>query len=291
MQVALHAGAHMTDEDRLITCLAENRETLARFGTNVPPPPSYRKLLRDILQHAQDAGLAGDARDVVIDAISTEDVTDRLVLSNQGFFGTPKMAVGGPILYPAADMRLSLFRQIFAGDEIELFLGLRNPAMFLPALLRGTPYTSVARLLNDNDPADMRWSELIARIRTAHPDMPITVWCNEDTPLIWSQIVREMAGIDATVPIAGEFALLSEIMTKPGLQRFHAYLQAHPNMTEVQKRRVIAAFLDKFADEEAIEEELDTPGWTDEIVARLSDLYDEDLYEIQRIDGVQMITP
>jgi len=291
MQVALHAGAHMTDEDRLLTCLSENRETLARFGTNVPPPASYRKLLRDILQHAQEDRLAEDARDVVIDAISTDDVTDRLVLSNQGFFGTPKMAVAGPILYPAADMRLSLFRQLFAGDRLELFFGLRNPAMFLPALLRGTPYSSVARLLNDNDPTEMRWSELIARIRTAHPDLPITVWCNEDTPLIWSQIVREMAGIDATVPIAEEFALLSEIMTKPGLQRFHAYIEAHPGMTEVQKRRVIAAFLDKFADEAAIEAEPDVPDWTEELVARLTELYDEDLYEIERLDGVQMITP
>jgi hypothetical protein len=137
----------------------------------------------------------------------------------------------------------------------------------------------------------MRWSELIARIRNAHPDLPITVWCNEDTPLIWSQIVREIAGIDATVPIAGEFALLSEIMTKPGLQRFHAYIDSHPGMTEVQKRRVIAAFLDKFADEAAIEEELDVPGWTEAVVNRLTELYDEDLYEIQRLDGVQMITP
>ncbi|GAW36189.1 hypothetical protein RA2_03259 [Roseovarius sp. A-2] len=291
MQVALHAGAHMTDEGRLITCLASNRETLARFGTNVPPTVSYHKLLRDILQLAQKGPLSDEAREVVVDAISTEDVTDRLVLSNHGFFGTPKMAVAGPILYPAADKRLSQFRQIFADDRLELFFGLRNPAMFLPALLHGTPYSSVARMLDDNDPTAIRWSELIARIRNAHPDLPITVWCNEDTPMIWSQIVREMAGIDATVPITGEFALLSEIMTKPGLQRFNAYVDSHPGMTEVQKRRVIAAFLDKFADEAAIEEELDVPGWTEDVVTRLTELYDEDIYEIQRLDGIQMITP
>mgnify|MGYP000318398589 CR=1 FL=1 len=72
MQVALHAGAHMTDEGRLITCLASNRETLARFGTNVPPTVSYHKLLRDILQLAQKGPLSDEAREVVVDAISTE---------------------------------------------------------------------------------------------------------------------------------------------------------------------------------------------------------------------------
>ena len=44
-------------------------------------------------------------------------------------------------------------------------------------------------------------------------------------------------------------------MSKEGMQRFAAYLKSHPDMTEIQKRRVISAFLDKFALEEEIEEE------------------------------------
>jgi hypothetical protein len=34
------------------------------------------------------------------------------------------------------------------------------------------------------------------------------------------------------------------------MQRFAAYLKSHPEMTEIQKRRVISTFLDKFALEE-----------------------------------------
>ena len=94
MQVVIHAGAHHTDEDRLINCLSANREMLARHGTNVPDPQRYRRLVRDVLHHAQDSGLAPDARDVLVDAISNEGAVDRLVLSNPGFFGTPKMACG-----------------------------------------------------------------------------------------------------------------------------------------------------------------------------------------------------
>jgi hypothetical protein len=121
--------------------------------------------------------------------------------------------------------------------------------------------------------------------------MPITVWCNEDTPLIWAQIVREMGGLDPTTAFEGEFSLLAEIMTASGMRRFESYLASHPGMTEIQKRRVIAAFLDKFVKEDAIEEELDTPGWTEQIVERLTEIYDEDIFEIQRVPGVNMITP
>ena len=75
------------------------------------------------------------------------------------------------------------------------------------------------------------------------------------------------------------------------MSRFDSYLEKHPGMTEMQKRRVISAFLDKFANEDAIEEELDLPGWTDETVDELSDLYDDDLYNIGRIPGITLLSP
>jgi len=291
MQIALHAGAHATDEDRLITCLRRNHAQMARSGVGVPPPSSYRKLLRDILNSAEGTGLAADTRDMVLDAIGDTGGMARLLLSNQGVFGTQKMAVSGAVLYPAAEARLGLLQQIFAGDEIALFLGLRSPAMFLPALLDGTSFRTVAELLRGSDPEQMRWSHLLTRIRSAFPDMPVTVWCNEDTPLIWGRILRAMTGSAASMPIEGEFALLSEIMTPPGFERLEAYLAEHPDLTGPQRQKVIAAFLDKYADEDAIEVELDVPGWTAGIIDRLTAIYDADLDTIRRIDGVRVIAP
>ncbi|MDZ7710944.1 MAG: hypothetical protein U5K36_13555 [Roseovarius sp.] len=281
----------MTDEDRLIACLRNNAETLAPLGTHVPDPESYRRLLRDLMHTAQKTALPGDARDTVLTATGTGDGTARLVLGNHGFFGTPKMSVGGARFYPAAETRLSHLDRIFAPDEIELFLGLRNPATLLPALVPDTPFSTVTELLRGDDPAHLRWSETIARIRATLPGIAITVWCNEDTPLIWSQILHEMAGVDDSVPLEGEYALLPEIMTRAGHQRFIDYMDSRPGLTEAQKARVVAAFLDKFADEAALEEELDVPDWDADMIATLSALYDEDVAEIAEIDGVRLILP
>lgn len=291
MQVALHAGAHMTDENRLVKCLEANHERLRQVGTVVPAPSSYHKLIRDTLHAARSGGLAPDTRETLLDTILDDRSADRLVLSNEGFFGTPKMAASGGILYSAAEERLATLHQIFRADELELFLGVRNPATFLPAVFARTRADSMTDYLDGTDPEEVRWSNLITRIRSAFPDIPITVWCNEDTPLIWAQVLREMAGLDPATPIEEEFALLFEIMTEVGRNRFDTYLTSHPGMTETQKRRVIAAFLDKFADESAIEEELDVPGWSDDVIERLSGIYDEDIFMLGRMPGITLISP
>ncbi|WP_324752772.1 hypothetical protein [Roseovarius sp. Pro17] len=291
MQLVLHAGAHITDEDRLLKCLTANKPMLAERGTEVPYPKTYRRLLRDILHAAVQTGIADDTREVLMDALCFDEAPGRLILSNPGFFGTPKMAASGGDFYTAAAGRTQIFRDIFARDDIELFFAICNPATFLPAIMAQTKFDSLPTYLGRTDPREMRWSGMIEQVRSAIPDIPITIWCNEDTPLIWGQILREMAGIEPGVPLTGEYALLREIMTPTGMTRFESYLKQHPGMTEMQKRRVISAFLDKFADEDAIEEELDLPGWTDDMVNELTDLYDEDVYRIGRIPGITLIDP
>ena len=291
MQIVLHAGAHETDDDLLVRCLSDNRDLLRQNGIAAPPPNTYRKLIRDLLHEVQQGKPTDGMRETLLDRTATDSATQRLVLSNPGFFGTPKMAASGGILYSAAEERLAVLDRIFARDTLEFHLAIRNPATFLSAIFRQTPLNGFEELMRGARPQDVRWSEMIERIRTAFPDLPITVWCNEDTPLIWSEVVRELAGLDPMTCFEGEFLLLSKIMSKPGMQRFHAYLDRHPGMTEVQKRRVIEAFLEKFAEQDKIEEELDLPGWTEELIDQMTELYDEDVYAIQRLPCVNLITP
>ncbi len=291
MQVVLHAGAHNTDEDRLVKCLLRNRDDFRQRGIAVPGPSRYRRLLRDTLHAMSEGTLAPDARDILLDAILDEDHPKRLLLSNDNFFSVPKLAVAKGVFYPRAEIKLAHLARIFAQDRLELFLAIRNPATFLPAVHADAPEMRFDDFIDGTDPRDLRWSELIGRIHAHVPGLGITVWCNEDTPLIWAQLIRDMAGLDPAQKIIGGFDLLSEIMSQAGMKRFRAYLKEHPNMTEIQKRRVITAFLDKFAIEDEIEQELDLPGWTEELVDSLTALYDDDVFRISQMPGVTMIAP
>ncbi|MEP4194620.1 MAG: hypothetical protein ABJL99_03200 [Aliishimia sp.] len=291
MHLILHTGAHFTEEERLMKCLLRNKGDFANRGVAVPGPGQYRRLLRDTLQAMRGHTASPEARDILLDDILDGDQPDRLILSNAHFFGAPRACVRAGVLYPNAGERLAQFTQLFPNDQIELFLALRNPATFLPAVFDKSPKEEMQDFLGNVDPCTIRWSMTLAHLQAVAPSVQFTVWCNEDAPLIWAQIIREMANLKDGEKIAGGFDLLSAIMSQEGMARFRAYLKTHPVMTEQQKRRVIAAFLDKFALDEAIEEELDLPGWTDELVDEMTDVYDEDVMRIQQMPGVRMLLP
>ncbi|MEL6609383.1 MAG: hypothetical protein AAFO58_04440 [Pseudomonadota bacterium] len=291
MEIVYHIGAHATDEDRLLKCLLKNKEDLVRQGISVPGPSRYRKLLRETI-HALARGVPGpETRDMLLDEIIEEDNIDRLVMSNSNFICIPARIFEHGQFYRLAGDRIEGMTQLFPNDQLEFHLAIRNPATFIPEIVSGLPLAAQKRLDGKLDPFSIRWSDMIARMQIAAPEAQFTVWCNEDTPLLWAQLIRELSGLDPNTKIVGGFDLLAEIMTPEGLQRFQTYLKTHPPHTEVQKRRIIAAFLDKFAIEDALEEELDMPGWTDEVVDALTDTYEEDVYKIDRMPGVTLITP
>ncbi len=291
MQIVIHAGAHFTDEGKLLGSLTQNLAVLADHGVALPPPSSYRRQIRDSLGQMSQSALATDYKGALLGAMIGESKPDRLILSNDNFFSVPRRAIRDNQFFPSAGDRMRAFSTMFYGEEIEIFLAIRNPATFLPALVNANPSLPIEETTGYSDPMALRWSQLILSLREAVPQMPITVWCNEDTPMLWEELLREMAGLDHSVQLQGSHDLLREIMSAEGMQRLEAFLAGHPSVTEFQKRRVIAAFLDKFALEDAIEEELDIPGWTDTLVEKLTETYDDDVYQIERIPGVTLITP
>lgn len=293
MQVVFHTGAHGTDDERLIKCLLVNKEPFSNKGIAVPGPAQYRGLLKKVLSALDEAETDPDpdAREVLLDTILDGEVADRVVLSDSNLYGTRWSAIGKGMFYPRAPQRLAYLQSIFGYDQVEVFMAIRNPASFIPNVLTALPEKGIAEAMEGLNLEQLHWTQMVEAIRDAAPQIQLTIWCNEDTPLIWSQIIRDLAGLEHGTKIVGGFSLLSEIMSKEGMLRFRAYLAEHPELTEMQKRRVIAAFLDKYALEDAVEEELDLPGWTHELVDRLTELYDEDVFALQRIPGVQFIAP
>lgn len=301
MQVVFHIGAHSTDEDRLLKSLLKNKAELARQGIVVPGPSRYRQLVRETVQALKGAAASADVQELLLDATMEQDtpaqgaaeqpLADRLVLSNEHFICVVPRIFENGRLYDQTEEKIAALSNLFPGCPVEFHLSVSNPATFIPTLLARKGDLTYETLLQGTDPMGLQWSGMVERIRTANPAAALTVWCNEDTPLIWSQLLREISGVEPVTRLVGSFDLLAEIMTPDGLKRFRAYLDSHPPQTEIQLRRIISAFLDKFAIEDQIELELDLPGWTDVFVDSLTELYEEDMFRIQRMPGVNFITP
>lgn len=288
MRIVYHLGAHCTDEDRLVRCLLKNRAVLADQGIAVPSPTRYRRLLRETAVQLKGQAASTEAQDMLLDQIMDAPEADRLILSWDSFMSFPAWAVRGT-LYSFAGERVRAFTRIFPEIEAEFHLGLRNPATYLPALRDKVQERGHSDVMVEANPRDLRWSDAVRQILEHNPGVPLTVWCDEDTPLIWPEVLQAVSGHASNTVLTDSEDVLSLVMTETGLGRMRTYCAEHPPATVAQRRRIVTAFLEKFARPDQIEMKIDIPGWTDALVAELTDRYLEDVERIRRIPGVTVI--
>ena len=290
MEIVYHIGAHCTDDDRLLKSLLKNIDSFADDGVKIPGPGKYRRLIRETIQGLNGSKPTAETRAILMDAILDDEPTERLVLSNQNFICVPNRIFEDGIFYGQTEPKIRALHDIFAEDDIEIFLSLRNPATFVPAAYAKSDHDDWDKFMRGMHPSDIRWSDIIRRIQHVAPRSHLTVWCNEDTPLIWAELIRRMAGVLPDHKITGGFDLLAAIMSQQGLNRFLNYMRAHPPKTEAQKRRIIGAFLDKYALDDEIEEEIDFPGMTEDMIEEISMAYENDVAMITNMPGVSFIS-
>ncbi len=292
MRVVFHIGAHKTDKDRLVRSLLKNREALLQHGILVPGPGRYRTVLRDVVNKLRGARPSPEAQDAIIDTIFEGDHVDTVFLSNESFICLPERILDDGRLYARA-FKTTWLRNAFPDAKVDFAIGLRDPATFLPALYRDRKNwaQSFDDFLGGIDPMSLRWSEMIVRILDENPGSRVIAWCNEDTPLIWPAIMREVIGLDDRTPLRGVYDIAAQIMSKEGRDNLAAYIARYPPDTEMMRRRIVSAFLERFGLEDSIEQEIDVPGWTEAYVEQLTKAYDEDVGNLSRLSEVTLITP
>jgi hypothetical protein len=292
MTIVFHLGLHCTDGGLLIRSILQNRDRLAGEGIEVPGPARYRDLIGSISTKLRGAPAPPETEAMILDTIAEDLFAERIVLSNENFLCRSDVALGIDCLYPKAG-KSAWLRNCVPSREVEFALALRNPASFLPDLLSGKsgPCPPDALLRKGVWLDDLRWEGVIERIRAANPDSRIVVWCHEDTPFIWSEIIHDLTGHDPYLPLDGAFDMAETIMTPDGFTRLTEFVAARDVNDEIKRRRAMSAFLEAHARPEAIEAEIDLPGWTEDTVNALTDLYEDDVAQIASLPGVTFISP
>lgn len=293
MQVALHLGAHCTDEDRLLRTLLQNVGELSVEGVSVPGPGRYRDLLKHEAAKLKGEKASEALQKEIKSKIIDHDSAKRVILSNENFICVPGRTFENGVLYDKSSFKTKWIRNLFPDDEVEFYLSIRNPATFLPAVFthEAQKWRRFDKFMRGADILDIRWSDIVVTIQEFNPGCSVNVWCNEDTPLIWPEILRTICGNPDIDEFIGENSILESIMSPVGFERLNKYLETHPPKNEVQKRRILSAFLDKFVIADEVDEEIDLPGWTEELVEELTDLYEEDIEEIRNLPYVNFIEP
>lgn len=292
MDIALHLGVHCTDDERLLRALLKNRSRLTEDGIALPASRGYRQMLPKLVRSLRGSPAGGDVQEMVRDALLGEMRAERLVLSHENLACFPGNAVGPNGLYPYLHQRVAAYANIFPGDDCTFFLALKNPAVLVPEVLSRAGVSDREAHLGGIDPVDLCWGPVVRRMLEAVPDARLVLWCNEDTPLIWPELLHAVAGLDGTAPLEGEDDMLTMLLSEEGLAALRAHLaEVEGPFTQAERHDITSDFLERYAKPEEMEASIDMPGWSAALVAEMTEIYDEDAAEAADLPGVSFLLP
>ncbi len=291
INIVYHLGAPYTDNEQVTWSLRKDAALLAEQKVYLRRPRLYRPLISKMVQELQGEKPSVADQEYLLNSIIGKEKIKRLFMSNSNFLGIPAWMFYGGKFYDNAGKNTAAIRNLFPDNPCEFFLGSANPAVFIPNAFRGQKKKKYPQFMENIDLATVRWSDVITRIQDANPDCPITIWCNEDSPVIWPTILHKIAAIDPKIILKGENDIVNMIISEEGQTLLAKYLADRPNLTDAQRRRLRIVFLERFYLSDVVEEVIDLPGWTDETVEALTKIYDDDVNRIKQMDGVTFLSP
>jgi len=291
MQVVFHCGVHGTDLYRMVKTLLQNRDWLLRNGIEPVTPNRHREVFNEALDALRGGPATAEMEQVMLDAILESDDPHRIICSTPTFLGKATRAVSPEGLYVTAGEKMAALANLFPSAEVEFFMAMKNPATLIASILSQENVGTYAELMGGVDPELLRWGPAMRRILSAVPGRRLVVWCHEDTSLIWPEVVRRISTMPADVPLRAGLQILGDILHPDGIRMIRDALAQEERLTVDTRRRIFSAALAKYALPEQIETELDLPGWTQDMVDRITAGYDADMAEIAALPGVEFLTP
>ncbi|MEX0303646.1 MAG: hypothetical protein AB3N24_14605 [Leisingera sp.] len=288
--LAFHLGAPNTDNGQLTWSLRKDSQRLLDRGVMVRRPGTYMGALNQLLRKQDQEFVTEQDREALLAGIVKDQAVSRIIMTNSGFLGVPGWMLSQGQLYRNAGRNAAGLRGVFPGNPCEFFLGLRNPATLIGPVFKSQSSRTWAQFAGDTDFLSLRWSEVVADIQHRNPGCRITVWCNEETPVIWPNILGEVTGLGNNFRFSGELDITRGIISDSGYERLEAYLAERPGLSEDQRERVRTLFLSYFHSEDAVEEEIDLPGWSQGLVDEMTENYQQDSNLIRYMPGVTFLS-
>ena len=198
-KVSLHLGAHKTATTHLQRSLGRAHRRLRQRGIALHVAEKLRKegvVLGPDVEKVATPELLATWRSHFIEA--TEGF-EKVVISDENLLGAHHRP-GLPEhlkMYKTAAKRLAKFEQVFAGTEMTVFLGIRNPTDYLESsfsqsLVHGR-WASVDEFLESAPVSSIAWAPLVKALAERQP---VVLWRYEDYSQLFPQIISRLVDPD-----------------------------------------------------------------------------------------------
>lgn len=290
MQTVFHIGVHGTDGDRLLKTLLNNRDLLFRDHAEPVPPSRHRSIFEEAMMALNGGAATAEMQQIMLDAMLESHSPERIIMSSPSLLGGPARMVGPAGLYPNIGNRVAALANLFPEAASEFFVAIRNPAVILTKVLPQVQ-GGYGAMMQGCAPTQLRWNDTIRRLVAAAQGRRVVIWCHEDVPMIWPELVRLVGNIGPEAPVAGTLLYMEEILGPALFTELRQRLGAMDQMTIGKRREICTEMLQSSALSGAIEEDINLPGWTQDMVDAVTDDYRRDAAEIAALPGVEFIMP
>jgi len=284
--VVFYLGAPSTDFNQLTWSLRKDSVLLREQGVLASRPKVYRAVISDRLMTQQLGELSDRDREQLLKKLCLGEERSRLILADSSFLDEPQNMLRENRLYANASRSTQELRMLFPDHPVEFMLAIRNPVSLISEVADRLDSAEFTKVANEMDFFQPKWSEVVSEIREANPDSTINIWCYEDSPILWPEILRTTAGLPAAVPLSGELDLCATLLGDLALTRLRRFLAARPGLQPREKRHIMSAFLEKFADQEQVDQDISLAGVDSELLDEVSNCYFRDFESCKKIPGI-----
>lgn len=290
--INLHIGVHFAGAAYLPESLNANEGLLKKTGMHAPSPRQARAAILGMIDQLDGLPPILPEEEAVLSRLRGDTGARNLFMFDDRWAAPLRSAFNGDILYSEIDERVLPVAELFASSKLQISLSLLNPGVFLNNSLSSEPAEKHVRdFIKRIDPETLRWRDTVAKLRKALPDVPLLLWCEEDAPLIWPDVLRHLFNLPDDCPVLARLAPLRPLIEKEGFIRLETYLRKHPPETRAQYEQVIMLFLDKYGKHEALIPHCDVPSCNAETLEIMSANYEEDVAYLAQQDGITFLLP
>lgn len=291
MELALHLGAHATDDGLIAQWLTRNADTLGRIGVAAPPASVFVPKITEAVKSLRGRA-APELEEGLLREMGASGQRKRMVVSAPGLLGPVQDVVAPEGFYTKGlSRRIYGLRQLFPRCKLSFYFATRRADVFLPRILRAMPETRVEDILPLLPDEALPWSQLASDLRAHAPGASLTIWRHEDLGQVWPQVLRFLLGEGRSLPANGLFEIATVGLSAQARLRVQRYLAANPPATVPQLARVVSVFREKYGSQSDASLPNDLPEWARLHIQRLARGYDTEWEDIAHIPGVRPLAP
>lgn len=295
MKLHLHIGTHFTGTSDVVHSLRSAADSLRPQGVYQPAPRFLRRSVRAHLDQLNGMPPIESEQEELWNTLLPGEIqswAERAVFAEESWIGGVREAFNGKFIYDEAAQNLRRLTELFSNHDMSVSIALRNPAVLLHHAINANKMQKpVSQFLERTPLENLRWSLMIEQLRAAVPELPLTIWCYEDQLLIWPKILRHLTEKNVDLTQKDTMVPFENALVAEGLPRLQTYLAKYPPQSDAQFEKIVLAFLDKYANEEAFDEAVDLPGWAEDQIIEVTDMYEEDIEAFEQEDGITLLLP